>query len=75
MENFLKYIADILEVAEVKLTDKFENFPEWDSLAVLSVIAMVDANYRVKKYNIKIVKHIFMIYNLHKMTFMGLIEK
>jgi acyl carrier protein len=47
MNEFLKKIASILEVGKVKETDEFKAFPQWDSLSVLSVIAMVDASYGV----------------------------
>ena len=47
MTEFLKQIAAILEVEEVKDTDDLKAFPQWDSLSVLSVIAMLDANYSV----------------------------
>lgn len=47
MNDFLKRLAEILEVSEVKETDELKAFPQWDSLAVLSVIAMLDANYGV----------------------------
>ena len=47
MNEFLKNLAGILEVESVKETDDLKAFPQWDSLAVLSVIAMLDANYSV----------------------------
>ena len=47
MSEFLKKIAAILEVDDVKETDELKAFPQWDSLAVLSVIAMLDANYGI----------------------------
>jgi acyl carrier protein len=47
MNEFLKKLAEILEVGEVKETDQLKAFPQWDSLAVLSVVAMLDANYGV----------------------------
>jgi acyl carrier protein len=47
MTEFLKQIATILEVEEVKDTDDLKAFPQWDSLSVLSVIAMLDANYNI----------------------------
>jgi acyl carrier protein len=47
MNEFLRKIASILEVDEVKETDELKTFPQWDSLSVLSVIAMVDAGYSV----------------------------
>jgi acyl carrier protein len=47
MNEFLKKIAEILEVESVNSADDLRAFPQWDSLAVLSVIAMLDANYGV----------------------------
>ena len=47
MNEFLKKIALILEVAEVKETDELKAFSQWDSLSMLSVIAMLDAGYGV----------------------------
>ena len=47
MNEFLKSIAGILEVETVREADDLKSFPQWDSLAVLSVIAMLDANYGV----------------------------
>lgn len=47
MNEFLMKIANILEEKAVKETDKLKAFAQWDSLAVLSVIAMLDANYGV----------------------------
>lgn len=47
MEEFLKKIADILEAENLKAADDLKALAQWDSLAVLSVIAMLDANYGV----------------------------
>ncbi len=47
MEEFLKKMAAILEQETVKPDDDLKAFPQWDSLAVLSVIAMLDASYGV----------------------------
>ncbi len=47
MNEFLKKIAAIMEVAEVKETDDLKSFPQWDSLSVLSVIAMLDSDFGV----------------------------
>ena len=50
MENeFLTLLAEALEIndRELLLTDEFRNYPEWDSLALLSVIAMIDDEYEV----------------------------
>jgi acyl carrier protein len=47
MNEFLEKIAKILEVERVSDTDDLKTFPQWDSLTVLSVIAMLDADYGV----------------------------
>lgn len=47
MEEIYGKLADILQVDEVKPTDILASFAEWDSLSVLSVVAMVDADYGV----------------------------
>lgn len=47
MIEFLKKIAAILEVEDVKETDELKAYPQWDSLSVLSVIAMLDASYGI----------------------------
>jgi len=47
MNEFLSRIATILEVEQLHPADDLKAFPQWDSLAVLSVIAMLDASYGV----------------------------
>jgi acyl carrier protein len=47
MNEFLTKMAGILEVDEVKENDELKAFSQWDSLSVLSVIAMLDADYHV----------------------------
>lgn len=47
MNELLDKIAGILEVDTVQESDNLKAFTQWDSLAVLSVIAMLDADYRV----------------------------
>ena len=54
MENLLAKVAEILEVDEVKPTDILGDFEEWDSLSVLSVIAMVDSDYHVNLTGVEI---------------------
>ncbi|MBD8881902.1 MULTISPECIES: acyl carrier protein [Rhodanobacter] len=46
MEEFLKEMADILDEETVKEDDRLDGFESWDSLAVLSVVAMADSRYR-----------------------------
>jgi acyl carrier protein len=47
MNEFLAKIAAILELDGVCETDELKAFSQWDSLSVLSVIAMLDASYGV----------------------------
>ena len=47
MNEYLEKIAKILEVDSVSDADDLKTFPQWDSLTVLSVIAMLDADYGV----------------------------
>jgi acyl carrier protein len=47
MENFDSLIAEILEVDDIKPGDKLTSFECWDSLTLLSIIALSDQNYGV----------------------------
>lgn len=48
-KEFLEKLKEALEIEdrELVLTDKFREYPEWNSLAFLSVIAMIDEEYDV----------------------------
>ena len=45
MNELVEKIKEILEVEDLDLTKKFSDYEEWDSLAGLSVLAMLDADY------------------------------
>ena len=49
MKKFIELVQEILEIEdqEVKPEAKFRDFEEWDSLAVLSVLAMINEEYDV----------------------------
>ena len=47
MDDFLVKLADILEEDSIQREDLLKKYPNWDSLGVLSVIAMVDECYSV----------------------------
>ena len=51
MEELLEKLADILEVEEVDVNKKFTDDEEWDSLCGLSVIAMLDSDYKMTMKN------------------------
>ena len=58
--KFIAIFADILEMDAnvIKLQDKFREYEKWDSLAYLSVIAMMDEEFDVQietNYFIKLV--------------------
>lgn len=49
MEKFIEKFAEAIEREdEIKLEDEFRNYPEWSSIAYLSVIAMMDEEYGVQ---------------------------
>ena len=47
MEELVEKIAEILEVENLDVTKKFADYEEWDSLAGLSLIAMLDSDYNM----------------------------
>lgn len=49
MNQFIDKFAEALEkeASEIDSNDKFRDYEEWDSLAVLSVIAMIKQNYGI----------------------------
>lgn len=47
MENFDTLIAEILEVDSINLEDELTAFVCWDSLTLLSILALTDQNYGV----------------------------
>jgi acyl carrier protein len=46
-DEFLSEMAEILEETRVAPEDLLEGFASWDSLAVLSVVAMADAKFGI----------------------------
>ena len=46
MEKFIENFAEALErEGDIKMQDEFRSYEEWSSIAYLSVIAMMDAEY------------------------------
>lgn len=45
MENIYEQLAELLEVDEVNDAEVLEDFECWDSLTVLSIIALASENY------------------------------
>lgn len=47
MDNFFVQLSEILEVDDVKPEDVLQDFENWDSLTILSLLATLDAGYGV----------------------------
>jgi len=47
MDKFLKSLSEVFEIDDIKPDDEFRDYEEWDSMAYLSVIAMIDENYDI----------------------------
>lgn len=47
MEELKAKLAEILEVEDLDTAKKFQDYDEWDSLTALTIIAMLDADYRM----------------------------
>ena len=45
MEELVAILAEILEVEELDITKKFSDYEEFDSLAVLTILATLDSDY------------------------------
>ena len=72
-EDFLNLFAEALEkeISEVAMDDEFRNYEEWNSLAVLSIIAMIKQNYDItiprKEFDeLKIVSDLFEYIQAHR---------
>lgn len=48
MEELLNKIAELLEVDSIDPQKQFKDYEEWDSFTRLSVLAMLDKDYKVQ---------------------------
>jgi acyl carrier protein len=48
MENFRPLISEVLEVDTVEMSDELISFDSWDSLTILSIIAIVSDEFNVE---------------------------
>ena len=48
-KKFLELVKEVLEIEDrdIQLEDKFKDYDEWDSLANLSLVAMLDDEFGV----------------------------
>jgi len=47
MKTLIKKLEQMLEDQNIDLSKKFQEFEEWDSLTSLSIIAMLDSDYKI----------------------------
>jgi acyl carrier protein len=66
MNEFCEKLAESLDVLEVQATDVLSSFPTWDSLSVLSTIAMIGSTYGVNltSLDLKNVRTVTDLWNL-----------
>jgi acyl carrier protein len=48
MDKFYERLAEQIQVKQVRHGDVLQDFPEWDSLTILSIVAMIGAEYGVQ---------------------------
>lgn len=56
MNNFLEQMAEIMEVDSLEANDLLTSFDAWDSLTMLSIIALADDEFQVSLTNAEIVE-------------------
>lgn len=66
MEQFLNELAEIFDVDTVKESDILEDFDEFDSLSILSIIHLLGSKYHtsVRSENIRNCKNVHDLYML-----------
>ena len=47
MDKFLESLSEAFERDGIKPDDEFRDYEEWDSMAYLALIAMIDDNYDI----------------------------
>jgi len=47
MEKFVEELKEILEIDNLDVSLSLSDYDEWDSLAVLSVLAILDSDYHI----------------------------
>lgn len=55
MEELINKLAEILEVDNLDITKKFTDYEEWDSLAGLTILAMLDSDYHTSMKAVEII--------------------
>lgn len=66
METFIEKFAEAIEREEkIEMQDEFRNYEEWNSIAYLSVIAMMDEEYdtQIEEADFKKLKTVQALYD------------
>ena len=66
MKDFIKKFAEAIERnGEIKMEDEFRNYEEWNSIAYLSVIAMMDEEYdtQIEEADFKMLRTVQAVYD------------
>ena len=66
METFIEKFAEAIEREEkIEMQDEFRNYEEWNSIAYLSVIAMMDEEYdtQIEEADFKKLRTVQDLYN------------
>lgn len=56
MEQLIEQLQELLEIDSIDLTKKFNDYDEWDSLASLSIIALLDSDYGITLKNLDLIE-------------------
>ena len=52
LEKFISELSKIFETKKIDINQKITNHKNWDSLTSLSVLSLIDANFRKSKLNL-----------------------
>jgi acyl carrier protein len=67
-EKFLQVVAEALEkdLQSIQMTDNFRDYEEWDSLAILSIMALMEENFgaTISRENLNKCQTLEDLYNL-----------
>lgn len=67
MEEFCSELADIFDVDEAQPSDILENFEEYDSLSILTIISLFGSKYK-KIITAKDIKNCRTVEDLYKLS-------
>ena len=66
LEKFISELSKIFETKKIDINQKITNHKNWDSLTSLSVLSLIDANFRKSKLNLTKIEKFKSIKNLYE---------